>query len=119
VSGRYNLLSRMNCDSLVGTEFAGKENGRSRHLTIVPQKGLNNPRYASESLVVAADVNINAAQPRLANGNLWRCRTAPGRQAPQIRFHPQNSERQWSRVPFTAEEGLCVLLFAPLLVPSA
>jgi hypothetical protein len=119
VSGRYNLLSRMNCDSLVGTEFAGEKNGRCGRLTIVLQEGLNNPRYASESLVVAADVSINAAQPHLANGNLWRCRTAPGRQVPQNRFHPQNSERQWSRVPFTPEEGLCVLLFAPLLVPSA
>jgi hypothetical protein len=70
VSSRYNLLSRVNCDSLVGTEFAGEENGRCRHLTIVLQKGLNNPRYASESLVVAPNVNINATQPRLANGNL-------------------------------------------------
>lgn len=119
MSGWYNLLSWMNSDSLVGTEFAGKENGWCRRPTIVLRKGLNNPRYASESLVIAADVNINAAQPCLANGNLGRCRTAPGRQATQIRFHPQNSERPWSRVPFTAEEGLCVLLFAPLSVPSA
>ena len=77
VSGRYNLLSRMNCDSLLGTEFAAEENGRCGHLTIVLQ-GLNKRRYASESLVVAADVNINAAHPHLANVNLWRCRTAPG-----------------------------------------
>ena len=85
----------MNCDPLAGTEFAGTENGRCRHLIIVLRKGLNNPRYASESVVIAADVNINAAQARFANGNLERCRAAPGRQAQQIRFHPQNSERPW------------------------